>query len=102
LRGGRGFVWEGSVTNDRERAWVTAAESGDSEAIHRLGVRFWQRGREFEAETWWRRAAEAGQVAAMNHLALLLARDNRRVRILRGLVAETRWQRAADAVIFGR
>jgi TPR repeat protein len=71
-------------------------ESGDPEEMYRRGVRCWQRGREVEAETSWRRAAEGGHVDSMKLLALLLDREDRLVRIFRSLEAET-WWRAADA-----
>ncbi|WP_051700654.1 tetratricopeptide repeat protein [Streptomyces sp. NRRL F-4474] len=57
--------------------------------MNNLGVVLQGTGRTAEAETWYRRAAEAGNAPAMNNLARLLQNTGRAAE------AETWYQRAA-------
>ncbi|MEU2258442.1 tetratricopeptide repeat protein [Nocardia xishanensis] len=67
-----------------------AAEAGDADAKHNLGVLLTERGELAEAETWYRRAADTGHLSAMTNLGVLLKRRGELVG------AETWYRRAAD------
>jgi TPR repeat protein len=55
-----------------ELAFHSAADAGDSDGMHNLGVLFQQRDEMAEAETWWRQAAQGSNSVAMSNLAVLL------------------------------
>jgi hypothetical protein len=76
--------------SEAERWCRPAADRGNPEAMHTLGVLVHQRGEAEEAEGWYRRAADTDYPAAMAALSVLLHR--------RGDVEEAdRWcRRAAD------
>jgi TPR repeat protein len=52
-------------------AWRVAADAGDHQVEHNLGLLYHEHGDLEEAAYWYRRAAEAGEVRAQNNLASL-------------------------------
>jgi TPR repeat protein len=76
-----GSWWSSGALDEAQSIWGAAAEAGDTEAAFHLGVLLVQRRDLAGAETWWRRAAEAGNVAAeVDALVKLIDRLPRLVR----------------------
>ena len=77
-----------------EHAFGKAAEAGDGQAMTHLGVLLQRRGRLAEAETWFRRAVNAGHAAVdrevMTRLGVLLQRRGSRRRPRRGTAERPR------------
>lgn len=53
-----------------EAWWRRAAEAGEAEAAHNLGLLYARRGEQVQAEVWWQRAAKGGSADAAYSLGL--------------------------------
>ncbi|QGF23478.1 hypothetical protein Rai3103_07130 [Raineyella fluvialis] len=72
----RGFRVGESPFSAAIEAYTSAAKSGDTNAMNRLGILLGTRMDPpdlIEARHWWTTAANAGNTSAMNNLAILLA-----------------------------
>src|ERR1700685_2487684 len=61
------------VSPDFETRTRQSAPAGDAQAMYALGGILYQQQNLTEAEQWWRKAAEQGNVDAMSNLAAVLS-----------------------------